>query len=182
MNTSAAQQNRYAPPSAEVSDAPEEAGELAGRGTRLVAAILDGLIFMLLFYTPIFVTIGGTAFMQASTSGQMAIWRVIGAALFSSGGIVALIGLIVFATLNIYFVTKNGQSIGKKLMGIKLVRTDGSKAGLGRIFWLRNAIGFVIGVIPLVGGLYSLIDSLMIFSEPRRCVHDRIADTIVIKA
>jgi hypothetical protein len=29
---------------------------------------------------------------------------------------------------------------------------------------------------------YSLVDCLMIFSESRRTVHDRIADTIVIKA
>jgi hypothetical protein len=27
-----------------------------------------------------------------------------------------------------------------------------------------------------------LVDALMIFGEPRRCIHDKLADTIVIKA
>jgi uncharacterized RDD family membrane protein YckC len=30
--------------------------------------------------------------------------------------------------------------------------------------------------------LYGLIDSLLIFRESRRCLHDNIADTIVVKA
>jgi hypothetical protein len=36
----------------------------------------------------------------------------------------------------------------------------------------------LLGVIPL----YAIIDVLFIFGNARRCVHDYIADTIVIKA
>jgi uncharacterized RDD family membrane protein YckC len=93
-----------------------------------------------------------------------------------------ILGLIAFAWLNILFVSRNGQSIAKKLMGIKVVRSDGSKASLGRIFWLRNAVNILIGIIPLLGSLYGLVDALLIFGAPRQCVHDKIADTIVVDA
>ena len=178
-----AQQNRYAPPSAEVNDAPEETGELADRGTRLAAAILDGLIICIFIYTPMLAGGGFAAFVQAGASGsRLRVWQTLGASMLGPIGIVMLVGLVIYSAITIHLVNKNGQTLAKKLLGIKVVRSDGSKVGLGRIFWLRNAINGVIGVIPLVGGLYGLIDALMIFSTPRQCVHDRIADTIVVKA
>jgi len=60
---------------------------------------------------------------------------------------------------------------------------DGSDAGLARIFWMRNVVGiFLIGMIPVVGSFYGLIDPLFIFGDERRCLHDMIADTKVIEA
>jgi len=58
------------------------------------------------------------------------------------------------------------------------VRSDGAPASLGRIFWLRNVLNGLISVIPI----YGIIDSLFIFSESRQCLHDKIADTIVVNA
>ena len=65
---------------------------------------------------------------------------------------------------------------------IAWLRSDGSRAGLARIFWLRNVVGALISWIPLAGGLYALVDLLWIFGGARRCVHDYIADTIVVNA
>jgi uncharacterized RDD family membrane protein YckC len=64
------------------------------------------------------------------------------------------------------------------MLGIKVVRTDGSPASVGRIFWLRNVVNGLIGIVPL----YGLVDVLFIFSESRQCLHDKIADTAVVKA
>jgi uncharacterized RDD family membrane protein YckC len=72
--------------------------------------------------------------------------------------------------------------VGKKLAGIRIVRSDGSRAGLRRIFLLRSVVPGVFGAIPLIGPFFSLIDTLFIFGEERRCVHDLIADTIVVNA
>ena len=58
------------------------------------------------------------------------------------------------------------------------MRRDGSPASLGRIFWLRNVVNTILGIIPL----YGIIDVLFIFGEARQCLHDKIADTIVVKA
>jgi uncharacterized RDD family membrane protein YckC len=62
------------------------------------------------------------------------------------------------------------------------VRTDGSRVSFARIFWLRNVLNTCFSFIPLVGGLYGLIDALFIFGSAKRCVHDYIADTIVVRA
>ena len=72
---------------------------------------------------------------------------------------------------------RNGQSIAKKLLSIKVVRSDGSPVSLGRLFWLRNVVN-LLGIIPL----YGLIELLFIFGESRQCLHDKLADTIVVKA
>ena len=71
-----------------------------------------------------------------------------------------------------------GFAMAKRLLEIRVVRSDGTQASLGRIFWLRNVVNGLLGVIPL----YGLIDLLFIFGERRQCIHDLIADTIVVKA
>jgi uncharacterized RDD family membrane protein YckC len=58
------------------------------------------------------------------------------------------------------------------------VRVDGSPVSLGRLILLRNVVVWVLSLIPMFG----IVDVLFIFGESRQCLHDRIADTIVIKA
>jgi uncharacterized RDD family membrane protein YckC len=166
--------NPYAPPRAAVEDiaAPGATSELAGRGTRLLAATVDGLIIAVFTWVP-FLIAGGLNGALVPVNG-----RFNTAALFGAGSVVALLGGLVWCWLTIRYVQRNGQSIAKKMFGIKVVQSNGARASLGRIFWLRNVVNVVLGLIPF----YGLIDSLMIFGEPRRCLHDRIADTIVIKA
>jgi uncharacterized RDD family membrane protein YckC len=165
--------NPYAPPRAAVSDIADPAAglELAGRGTRLVATILDSIIFMVAVYVPLFV-FGGDA--TVTPDGEVDWGPMIG----SAGGVVACIGLLVWAWFTYKFVKENGQSIAKKMLGIKVVRSDGSAVSVGRIFWLRNVVNGVLSIIPL----YGLIDALLIFGETRKCIHDKIADTSVVKA
>jgi uncharacterized RDD family membrane protein YckC len=87
-------------------------------------------------------------------------------------------GFIAWAWITLLLVARYGQTIAKRMLDIKVVRSDGSQASLGRIFWLRNVVNTLLGVIPLC----SIIDPLFIFGERRRCIHDLIADTIVVKA
>lgn len=155
--------NPYAPPRANVYDVNNASDEIpADRGTRLVAAILDGLIFGAMVYLPLIVA-GGLVGKRGMSGGAL---------------IIGFVGLVVWAWLTIKFVNANGQSIAKKMLGIKVVRKDGSPVSLGRIFWLRNVVNALLGIIPL----YGIIDALLIFGEPRQCIHDKLADTIVIKA
>jgi uncharacterized RDD family membrane protein YckC len=160
--------NPYAPPQAAVLDLvdPQASTVLAERGTRLVAAILDAIILVAMVYLPIFLLAAGTS--GANRSGG-------GAAL---GLVATLVGVGAWAWLTIRYIIANGQSIGKKITGIKVTRRDGSRASLARIFWLRNVVNGLISIIPL----YGLIDALCIFAESRQCLHDKIADTIVIDA
>ena len=165
--------NPYAPPRAAVLDIadPNAPTALADRGTRLGAAILDGIIFAGMVYVPILIAAAIAGF--AGRAGG----DTTGAA-FIVAGAVALAGFVVWCWLTIKYVTHNGQSIAKKLLAIKVVRADGSPVTLGRIFWLRNFVNGLISIIPL----YGLIDALFIFNESRQCLHDKIAGTVVVKA
>jgi uncharacterized RDD family membrane protein YckC len=166
--------NPYAPPRAAVLDIadPHASAVPADRGTRLGATMLDGIIFAVMVYAP---------FTMAAMAG--------GAAGGVTGGgtarailvvcvVVALVGVIAWCWLTIKYVKRNGQSIAKKLLAVKVVRTDGSAVSLGRVFWLRNIVNGLISIVPL----YGLVDALFIFGESRQCLHDKIADTVVVKA
>jgi uncharacterized RDD family membrane protein YckC len=172
MNT--IQPNPYAPPKAEVADANDrDAGaELAGRGERLAAAIIDTIIMIVLIGVPLLVSMNWSAVNAGNWPGAFS----------SVGSMLAGVGLLVYAAITIYLVHKNGQTIAKKMLGIKVVRSDRSRASLGRIFWLRNVVNAIPGAIPYIGNVYGLVDSLFIFNETRQCIHDKIADTIVVKA
>ncbi|MDQ6684440.1 MAG: RDD family protein [Pseudomonadota bacterium] len=168
--------NRFAPPTAAVADVGvATAGALAGRFTRLGAVIIDGLVIACLFwllslFTPINI-FDPSAALAGGTSGllMMTIRNL-------------LIGFVIYLAVNGYLLHTQGQTIGKKLLGIRILRSDGSRATLLRLAGLRYLANSMVGGIPFVGGLYLLVDSLMIFRDSRKCLHDDIADTIVVKA
>jgi uncharacterized RDD family membrane protein YckC len=163
--------NAYVPPRGAVHDVPGEGLDLAGRGSRLLAAILDKLIASIMIYLPAFVVMAATgAFEQPSDEFDFDLLTIPIA--------LCVIGLIAWSWITILLVARYGQTMGKRLLEIRVVRSDGSRASLGRIFWLRNVVNALLGVIPL----YSIIDVLLIFGERRQCIHDLIADTIVVTA
>jgi uncharacterized RDD family membrane protein YckC len=162
--------NPYAPPQAVVLDIadPRLGTTPAERGTRLVASILDGLIFAGMVYLPMILAsiAGGAAASRDGGSGTA----------LGIGVLLLVVGFVAWLWLTIRYVVRNSQSIGKKIMHIKVVRSDGTPVTLGRLFWLRNVVNGLISIVPL----YGLIDALFIFGESRQCLHDKIADTIVI--
>jgi uncharacterized RDD family membrane protein YckC len=174
--------NPFAPPKAEVADiADSRKFELAGRGTRLGAVVLDAIISALLIETPFFMALlvpwGPSGIRRLS---GLSVGEMLAAGSLALAALLA--GLIAWTWITVVLVRRNGQTIGKKMLGIKVTRADGSKASLGRIFWLRNVVNAVLTLIPFLGFIYLLVDTLMIFGESRQCIHDRIADTIVVRA
>ena len=102
----------------------------------------------------------------------------------SGAGVVAQFAVFVLILLALqgYLLATQGQTIGKKLLGIRIVRSDGSKVDAARVIGLRYALIWALAVIPVVGWVFGLVDALMIFRDSRKCLHDNIADTIVVKA
>lgn len=138
----------------------------ADRGARLGAAILDTFIAGLLVYLPFGIGVGVGAGSSSDPTAALLMGLGLGC-----------MGLVIWLALTIKYVLANSQTIGKKLLNIKVVRSDGSPVSFARLFWLRNALNAIPSFIPL----YSIVDHLFIFGESRQCLHDRIADTIVIK-
>jgi uncharacterized RDD family membrane protein YckC len=165
--------NPYAPPSAVVSDVSDSTIVApADRLARLGAVILDGFVFGTMVYLPAFIGLLTIAPSQAEGfDGSLPPLTI---AFFLAG----LAGFLVWVYFTVVYVRANGQTIGKKWLKIKVLRTDGSPASLGRIFWLRNIVNGLLSLVPL----YGIIDSLFIFGESRQCLHDKIADTIVVNA
>jgi uncharacterized RDD family membrane protein YckC len=174
--------NNYAPPQSVVADIPstDTPYEKATRLSRLGAVLIDGLIFTIPFIPSYVAGLSVMAHTRMNRYNYVAVWSAMASAgiLFYVAVLINLV-LIVITTVLVY---RNAQTIGKKLLGIKVARTDGSRASLPRIFWLRYLLNSLITAVPFFGTFYFLIDSLMIFGEQRRCCHDYIADTIVIRA
>ena len=136
-----------------------ESAELATRSSRLGAVIIDQFFLFL----PVIV-LGVIGYQVTDT------WW--GAVAF--GGAAAVFCVCVM----LYLLSEYGQTVGKRALNIKVVRTDGSPVGLGRLFLLRNLVPGLINMPT--SGIFNLIDTLVIFGEPCRCLHDYIADTQVI--
>jgi uncharacterized RDD family membrane protein YckC len=167
--------NPYAPPQAGVDDIsePEAFAVPADRGTRLGAALLDSVLFVLAVYVPLLVAVFSGARIETAPEEADQFER-----LAIGGAAVALIGLLIWAWFTLKYMARNSQSIAKKWLQIKVVRADGSRVSLGRLILLRNVVVWILSMIPL----FSIVDALFIFGEARQCLHDKIADTIVVKA
>lgn len=73
-----------------------------------------------------------------------------------------------------------GQSIGKQLRGLRVVRNDGSAASRWRIVFLRNALPCSALLVPYARGVLALVDAVFILRSDQRCLHDLLADTQVV--
>jgi len=158
------------PPSGLPPTSPDTPFIKAERGTRFLAALADGGMY---FGMALFLVLGAALLPKgASHSGPA------GAVLLTIGAL-GFLGLLIY---NLVLLHQHGQSLGKRWLNIRIVRSNGERAGLGRLFWLRMFVPGLITRIPLIGWVFALADPLCIFGEERRCLHDRIADTIVVSA
>ena len=172
-NDTPASFNPYTAPSGDLTT-PISSDEkiLAGRGARLGAGIIDAIIISCLTLLPIILFFGGWGNYAAAIVDASILLRLV----------LLAIGIAAYLLINGHLLAKNGQTIGKKLLGIKIVRTDGSAADFTRIVLRRVLPVQLIQLVPTVGSLLILVDVLFIFRESKKCLHDDIADTIVIKA
>ncbi|UFH57054.1 RDD family protein [Spirosoma sp. KNUC1025] len=96
------------------------------------------------------------------------------------------LGMIGYVIAIAYMLTKDalpatggflgGQSVGKKLMGIKAVKEDSGASLLG------DYGTAITRQVPLIIPLFGIIDALMVFSSDGKRFGDKWANTIVVKA
>jgi uncharacterized RDD family membrane protein YckC len=137
--------------------------DLAGAGDRIVAGLLDwifigayGFICFLIFF--VMLSINTTI---ASSTGLFIF--------------VVLIYLPVFLYHLIFEIFLNGQSPGKKVMKIKVIRLDGSQPALGDyiIRWLFRIVDSIF--------LYSVAIVAIVVTRKEQRIGDIVANTTVIK-
>ncbi len=163
--------DRFAPPRAAVNDMPEATDGLvlASRGSRLGAAIIDVVVA---------IALAGVA----TWIGVWRPWADVDPNMWHLQILGATWGFALFVLAHGYLLAKRGQTIGKLAVGLRIVRPDGSAASFARLVGMRYGVLSLLNTVPLVGMLFGVADGLCIFRASRRCLHDDIADTVVIKA
>lgn len=152
---------------------------LAGRGTRLAAALLDNLAAFV-FALPGMCLIGLRIVTEIFT-GQFKL-EEFDFAQAGAGSALLMFGMMVLLAIQFSMVAQRGQTIGKRIMGVRIVRApDESNAGFGRAVVLRSLLPALVSAVPYVGFFFSMTDIFFIFRDDRRCVHDLIAGTKVIQ-
>ncbi|MGJ7902606.1 RDD family protein [Lysobacter sp. 1R34A] len=163
-------QNPYAAPNMPaLPNAEWQQTVRADRGMRLVARLIDGGLSLMCFL-PMFVAVAIDPESKEPSAIQMAMMGL---------SVLLLLGLFVY---NLVLLNQSGQTLGKRWIGIKIVRTDGTPASLGRILGLRMFLIALIEAIPCLGGVFALVNVLWIFGEDSLCLHDLMADTKVVNA
>ncbi|QSQ16441.1 RDD family protein [Myxococcus landrumensis] len=137
----------------------------ASRGDRLLANLLDAFVIA----GPLFFAGVTQGFASAKKTGFSPIWISFALLITLAVLIAQLVG-----------VARTGQSLGKRWRGIKVVRMDGSPVSLVVLIFVRNLIPY--GLSQLTFGVTGILDTLFIFREDRRCLHDLIAGTQVVEA
>jgi uncharacterized RDD family membrane protein YckC len=152
---------------------------LAGWWSRVGAALIDGVI----------VGIGGTVLLIAITAPFS-----IGFFADDDVGVVSIIVGFLFATLCVSIIAllyapammarTNGQTLGRMVLGIRVVRAKGQPMRFG-FAMLREVVvkTLLFGIASsLTFGLASLLDVLWpLWDEENRALHDFVVDTRVIK-
>lgn len=161
--------NVYKPPESDLMPELTENNRLASRSKRLWASMIDGLIIMLIAM-PIMYYTGGFEGIADGKQPTLEYNLMMG-----------LVGMISFILFNAKLLIQNGQTIGKKLLGIKIVNLNGDVPSLKKHLLVRYAVYFLPGQVPTIGPLFSTINILFIFGKQKRCVHDLVAGTKVVK-
>ncbi|PLX86299.1 MAG: hypothetical protein C0617_01600 [Desulfuromonas sp.] len=89
--------------------------------------------------------------------------------------VVWIFGMVLDVAYFVFFTGYCGQTPGKMAVRIRVIRTDGADIGYGRAF-LREVPGkFLSGILLGIGYL------VVAFDSQKQGLHDKIADTYVVK-
>ncbi len=134
--------------------------EQADFGQRLGAFLFDLLLFVIVLMIATFVL--------SSISKR---------SIVSSNSMLAAFYGLAFALFAVNFVllaSRAGQTVGKRLVGIRIVQEDGEPAALSKLA-LRNCVGYFLSAI---GGMLGFL--WVIWDSKHQGWHDKIARTIVV--
>ena len=145
--------------------------ELATRMQRFWAAMIDGLLYGV---PSMFITNQLGLWTWPKTRGeQLPLSAILAITVFS---------FALFLLINFKPLKEHGQTVGKRLLKIKIVDKNNQTPDIKRVILLRYLPGFLLHPIPIVGKLFSLIDPLLVLRRSKTCLHDLIAGTKVVRA
>jgi uncharacterized RDD family membrane protein YckC len=148
-------------------------------GKRAAALALDHLM-LLISIVPGFICVmvfGNLAYHEPltpeTTSADVFVECCVAALPIFAGGLAS--GFLLQCGL----LAMQSRSLGKRWMGLRIVRSDGRPAGAFRILGLRTFIQ-MLHYLPLVGTILFIVNVVLMLLPNREVIHDQLADTRVI--
>jgi uncharacterized RDD family membrane protein YckC len=140
--------------------------KIAGIGSRATAQIIDWLILGLLNFTIFFISIKvNNSFLGDIGDFSNYIWAIV----------IILFFLLTWGYFAFYEFFNSGRTIGKWLMGIRVIQDNGQT-----ITFMSSFIRNLLRIVDFLPGMYFL-GILMIFFHPKhKRIGDLVAGTIVI--
>ena len=156
---------------------------LASWGSRVAAAIVDGLIIAVPAAILFFVLVAGAIGVTGDDSDPSA-WAIVGASILWFL-VAAAIALLYAPTTMARQGRANGQTFGKQLVGIRVIRDSGERmsfgwAALREVVVKGLAVGIASSILPLVPWLLDILWPL--WDDQNRALHDMPVQTHVVKA
>lgn len=137
-------------------------GEYAGFITRLLAFVVDALI--------VSVGIGITTEVASFLSN---FFRSSQWAQFFVTLVTLSVSLLIYVAYYVGLWVFAGQTVGKAMFGLRVISADGGRVHIRQAF-IRLGGYWLSALLFFFGYLISLID------DQRRCLHDRLAKTLVV--
>ena len=167
---------------------------IAGAGDRILAALLNQLFTFLILLIPF----AGLIVFAIKNEGRIVgSEEIVGLLLGMTSFWVGLAGILVYTVVQIYYMSRDGQSLGKKIMRIRVLKTDGRNPGfVGTVLVREIAWSVLVAIIAAVIGLavgdngenainllVFLANFVLLFmvKRDRRTLYDILADTVVVK-
>lgn len=167
---------------------------IAGAGDRILAALLNQLFTFLVLLVPF---VGLIAFAIKNEGRIVGSEEIVGLLLGTTSFWVGLAGILAYTVVQIYYMSRDGQSLGKKIMRIRVLKTDGRNPGfVGTVLVREIAWSVLVAIIAAVIGLAVgdngensinllafLANFVLLFmvKRDRRTLYDILADTVVVK-
>ncbi|MES2205348.1 MAG: RDD family protein [Pseudomonadota bacterium] len=144
--------------------------QLATLGQRLLASLIDGFIASI----PSLFVMGYVGDLQSLQQGSLnpSLPKIM---------LYIVSGIFFFILIQGKSLDATGQTIGKKILNIKTVSLNLKKPSLFTLLYKRYLPIYLLTGIPVVGAFIAIFDVCSIFRKDRRCLHDLIANTLVVK-
>lgn len=163
-----------APQSQLEEDLREPGAEDASRWQRLGAYLVDVLCSVLLL-----IPIHAVLYANMAVDGQ-SYWDYINTIEDWRLNILWAASPLLFFAVNAYWYFSFGQTVGKKVLSIRIVTLDYQLPEASYLVG-RYVLNEGLIYVPVVGSLLSLVNALIIFGAERRCGHDLLLNTRVIQ-
>jgi uncharacterized RDD family membrane protein YckC len=154
-----------------VSDPLAGMPPLGSRGKRLLARIIDGFVIGIPVYLLAALFTGFDYGYDSADGTGSQYWF---------GGVYTLVYFLYEGLM----LSRSGQTVGKRLMHLRVAILRNGQVPGGAPAWVRAGIYHIPTLVPCLGFLFWLVNVLFCtWDKPyQQCVHDKGAKTVVVRA